>query len=113
MGKEDDMADIRALLSAADAEPTPELPTSEFAQQVGAALSQALTALRAEGAIEVEDARFDSLVAEVTAAGLEANSPKSLVKRVIKTLMSSEDVEEVFSSDDEIGATVTRFLSTD
>ena len=92
------------------AEEPPQPPTSAFAQQVGAALAKAVAAMRTDGIIEVNDGSVDPLIAEVTEAGLDSRSPKHLVKKVIRTMLESEYVEEVYGSDDAISASLHRFL---
>ena len=47
------------------------------------------------------------MLAEVTEAGLDTRSPKQLVKRVIKTLLESDSVEEVYGSDEATGEQLT------
>jgi hypothetical protein len=104
-------ADLEALLRAVvDEDAPPPPPTSAFAQQVGAALGQAVAAMRKDGIIEVSDGSVDPLVAEVTEAGLDARSPKHLVRKVIRTMLESEYVDEVYGSDDVISASLHRFL---
>ena len=41
-------------------------------------------------------------VAEVAEAGLDTKSAKQLVNRVIKTLLDSDHVEEIYGTDDEL-----------
>ena len=104
--------DLAALLEAvghaADAPEEPE--HSPFAKRLGAALAEAVEALRADGVIEVEDGHLELLVAEVTEVGLDSRSPKQLIKKVIRSLIASDHVEEVYGTDDEISAQLRRFL---
>jgi hypothetical protein len=66
--------------------------------------------LRQEGLVEVEEELVPSLVAEVTEAGLDARSPKAMMKRVIRTLLKSEHVEEVYGTDEMLTAELRAFL---
>ncbi|MCP3986764.1 MAG: hypothetical protein GY723_20455 [bacterium] len=104
---EDPEFDLKALLGIVErekAEPTP------FAQSVAAALTKALASMRAEGVIEVEDSNVDGLVDEITHAALDSSSLKKLVLRVVKTLIHSDLVEEVYGTDEEISASLRPFL---
>jgi len=107
--------DLAALLEAVghDAEAHAEPEHSPFAKRLGAALGEAVTALRAEGVIEVDDGHLELLVAEVTESGLDSRSPKQLVKKVIRSLIASDHVEEVYGTDDEISARLRRFLDSE
>ena len=107
---------LRAVLEGDDlelAEPTAEPEMSPFAARLGEALGVAIGEMRKEGLIEVEEGRVDALIAEVTEAGLDTRSPKQLVKRVIRTLLESDSVEEVFGTDDAIDASLRRVLGGD
>ncbi|MEQ8277526.1 MAG: hypothetical protein RKU31_27875 [Deltaproteobacteria bacterium] len=63
-----------------------------------------LAKLEEAGAIEVEAASKKALVEELTLAALDANSPRHAIKRLCKTLLDSDHVEEVYVSDPEIEA---------
>lgn len=98
---------LRALLGLPEekkAEPTP------FAQSMAAALTKAVASMRAEEMIEMEDANVEGLVAEVVDAALESSSLKRLILRVVKTLIHSDLVEEVYGTDQEISAALRPFL---
>ena len=118
MNKDRD-ADLASLLRAVvDGEAleaaAPEVEAVRpFAAKLAGALGEAIAAMRSEGIIEVEDDRVDALVAEVIEAGLDTKSPKQLVKRVIRTLLESDSVEEVFGTDQEIDASLRRILGGD
>ena len=109
MSKDRDL-DLQTLLRAVVDEDEPEPQTSPFARQLAVRLAEAVAAMRAEGTIEVEADRMDALVAEVTEAGLDARSPKHLLKKVIHTMIESDSVEEVYGTDDAISASLRRFL---
>jgi hypothetical protein len=87
---------------------TPEL--TPFAQSVVRALKEAVAALRAEGMIEVEDANVEALAAQVADVALESTSLKKLPLRLVKTLIHSDFVEEVYGTDEEISSALRPFL---
>lgn len=102
--------DLQSLLRAVVDEDVPEPPTSPFARQLSTRLTEAFTAMRSEGVIEVEEDRIDALVAEVTEAGLDSHSPKHMLKKVIRTMIESDVVDEVYGTDEVIAASLRRFL---
>ena len=105
--------DLKTLLGAVLDEVPPEPPRSPFAQKLIAALTDAVAAMRADGVLEVEDGNVENLVIEVAEAGLDSNSPKHLMKKVIRTLLASEYVEEIYATDDELSTSLRRFLDPD
>ena len=106
--------DIKALLGAVfDGAPPPEPPRAPFAQKLFAALADAVAAMRAEGVLEVEDGNVENLVTEIAEAGLDSNSPKRLMKKVIRTMLESDYVEEIYATDEELSASLRRFLDPD
>jgi len=113
MSKDRD-ADMAALLKAVmdgdTLEATEPEAVSPFAASLSEAIAEAIQSMRSEGTLEVEDDRVDALVAEATEAGLDTKSPKQLVRRVIRTLLESESVEEVYGTDEAIGTSLRRFL---
>ena len=114
MNKDAD-ADLQALLRAVldEEPPQPAATASPFAIQLNAALTEAIGAMRADGMIEIEDDRVEPLVAEVAEAGLDSHSAKHLVKKVIRTLIESDYVEEVYGSDEALSASLRRYLDPD
>lgn len=64
----------------------------------------ALDKLEAAESIEVDPSSKKALVDELTLAALDANSPRHAIKRLCKTLLDSDYVEEVYGSDPEIEA---------
>ncbi len=104
---EDSEFPLKALLGLPEEEP--QEPT-EFEKTVSAALDEAVQALRAKEIIEVEDGNIAALVAELTAAAIEANSLKKLLKRTVNALVHSERVEEVYGTDEELTALLRRFF---
>ncbi|MBW2446135.1 MAG: hypothetical protein JRG83_09440 [Deltaproteobacteria bacterium] len=104
---EDPKFDLKSLLGLPDEEP--EEPT-EFEKAVGAALTEAITAMRAAEIIEVEPDNIQPLVAEATDAAIESASLKRLLKRIVNTLVHSDLVEEVYGTDAELTAFLRRFF---
>lgn len=104
--------DLEALLAAVGSERTvEEAPAaSEFGQRLSAALEEAVGFLRSEGLVEVVEGGAQALVDEVTTVGLDARSPKQLMKRVVHTMIESEHVEEVFGTDEMLFDGLRRFL---
>ncbi len=88
----------------------PELPASAFAQRLRTVLAEAISTMRANGMLEVEDDQMESLVAEVAEAGLDTKSAKQLVSRIIRTLLESDHVEEIYGTDDEIRDALRQLL---
>lgn len=91
--------------------PEAELERSPFAAKLAESIAVALRTMRAEGAIEIDEGSLESVIVEVTEAGLDARSPKQLIKRVIRTLIESEHVAEVYGTDDELGDSLKRTLA--
>jgi hypothetical protein len=110
--------DLKALLSAVmneddvplESEEEPEPPMSAFGLRLAAAVRAAVDQMRQEGNLEVEDAEVDALVSEVTEAGLDSNSPKQLIKKVLNTLLHSDRVEEIYGTDEMLKTTLANFL---
>jgi hypothetical protein len=107
-----EMSDLlRAVLGDEDDTAEEDEPgRSPFAIKLAESIGEALRHMRAEGAIEIDDGSLDSVIIEVTESGLDARSPKQLIKRVIRTLIESEYVEEVYGTDDELRALLTASL---
>ncbi len=104
---ESDLKTLRELLgigAQADAEPTP------FARNVTDVLTRAIAALRENGVIEVEDAKLECLTREIVDVALESTSTRKLPLRIVKALIHSEQVEEVYGTDEEIGGALRPFL---
>jgi hypothetical protein len=112
MSKEKEL--IEALMGAVGDETEisdePE-PETAFGLALSAALGSAVAYMRGEGVIEMEDHHVEGLVMELKEVGLDARSPKQMMRRLSRTLVESDHVEEVFGSDDDISAAVQRFLA--
>ncbi|MEM7412375.1 MAG: hypothetical protein AAF430_19255 [Myxococcota bacterium] len=98
---------LRGLVGAT--EPEAEEPTA-FAKHVAEVLTRALGQLRASGVIEVEDANYAGLTEEVIAVALEASTPNKMSRKIVRTLIRSDLVEEVYGSDDEIAGALMPFF---
>lgn len=115
--------DLKKLLSAimseddvapeSEEEEEPEPAMSPFGMRLTAAVGAAIRQMRADGSLEVEDENVDALVQEVSEAGLDSNSPKQLTKKVLKTLLRSERVEEIYGTDEMLKATLAEFLGSE
>jgi len=53
---------------------------------------------------------MESLIAEVAEAGLDTKSAKQLLSRIIRTLLESDHVEEIYGTDDEIRRALRQLL---
>ena len=117
--------DLKALLSAimSDDEITdvdldlddeedeePEIPETDFGRRLALAVRAAVLQMRQDGSLEVDEDHVDALVAEVATAGIEANSPKQLLKKVLNCLLESERVEEIYGTDEDIKRSLSGFL---
>ncbi len=110
--------DLKALLSAlmddevgdAEADEEAEPQMSPFGLRLAAAVEGAIEQMRSDGILEVEDAVVDALVIEVTEAGLDSNSPKQLIKKVIRALVASDRVDEIYGTDEMLRNTLARLL---
>jgi hypothetical protein len=91
-----------------EAEAEPEI--GEAGARLAAALRDAVLHLRGLEMIEIEDRAVDAVVAQCAFAGLDARTPKHMTRRVVHTLLESDQVDEVYGSDDELAAELRRFL---
>lgn len=104
-----DLETLRHLLNLPAESAAPTEPT-EFALHVGAVLTKAVSALREQGVIEVEEPNLEALSSEIANVALEMSSLKKLPQRLVNTLMRSDLVEEVYGTDSEIGTALRPFL---
>lgn len=102
-----DLKELRRRLGLAEPEKSEPTP---FAQRVAATLTEALASLRADGMIEIEDANVEGLATEVIDGALESSSVERLPLRIVKTLIHSDLVEEVYGTDEEISSALRPFL---
>ena len=108
-----DLSELLRAIAGEDGEEgaEEELARSPFAIKLAESIGEALRVMQVEGAVEIEEGSLESVIVEVTESGLDARSPKQLVKRVIRTLIESEHVAEVYGTDDELSALLTRSIS--
>jgi len=107
----DKKKDLAALLGAVGGEaPEPEPEIGEFGLRLGASIREALLHLRGLELVEIEDASLEAVLAECTEAGLEARSPKQVIRRVIRALIKSDHTEEVYGTDDELAGELRRYF---
>lgn len=114
-------SDLKALLRAianddsedVPLEDEPPEPLSPFGQQLMVVVREAVDQMREEEVLEVEEEHVEGLIREVTEAGLESSSPKQLRKKVLKTLIASDRVEEIYGTDEMLNATLGRFLGAE
>lgn len=81
-----------------DAEAPPE-PTP-FERQLAATLQDAISRMIKDGLIEVEESHVEALVVEMTEAGKDAHSPKHMLKKLVKVLVHSERIDELYGTDE-------------
>ena len=110
---EEEEAGLEALLAQLRAERRAAEPAaSEFGERLKEALVAAVEHLRAKELVEVSDEQAPALIEEVTGAGLDARSPKQLMKSVVRTLIRSELVEEVYGTDEMLFDELRQFLDS-
>lgn len=102
---------LMALLRPQDQASETPSPTNDFEELLLAALEQAITALVGSEAVELEAETRPVLLAELLDAALEARNPKAMIEALIKTLIDSDHVLEVYATDDQLAAGFQRALS--
>lgn len=95
------MADLAAALAPEAPAPAPEADTP-FLRTLRAALTSALDAMIDEELVELEATKKAALLAELVEAGSNARTANHLLKSVVDALVSSDLVEEVYATDDEV-----------
>ena len=94
----------------APAEPVEAEPLTPFARQLMGAIDLCLDALVRSEQIELDAGAKPALLAELTTAGADGRSVKHMLKKITKSLVNSEHVEEIYASDDEISDLLKRQL---
>jgi len=79
-----------------------EEPLSPFERFLSTALEQTLNRLIEQGKVEVEEAHREPLHGELLRAASGAETPKKMLKQLVKTIAHSDHVEEIYPSDDEL-----------
>lgn len=75
---------------------------SPYERHLLVSIETALDRLIKAEQLEVEADRRPGLMAELLAAAANAETPNKMLKKVVRTLVDSEHVEEVYASDDEL-----------
>ena len=73
-----------------------------FLAQLRALLEQAVNAFHKKGMIELEEGELEPLMVELLGAAAMAENPKKLLKSLVKTMVQSDHVAEVYASDQEL-----------
>jgi hypothetical protein len=103
---------LRALLGGGD-EPEDELEDVEmtpFNQKLMAALDALLDRMEADEVIEIIPERKQMLVREMVRSASDARSPKHMLSSLTRALVDSEQVEEIYATDDQIQRLLRRAL---
>ncbi len=82
-------------------EEAPQAKT-EFEILLLAGLEQAIVALVSDGSVELESEQQPALLTELLEVALEARTPKAMIKVLLKTLIDSEHVLEVYATDQQL-----------
>lgn len=75
---------------------------SPYERHLQSALETALDRLVSRELLEVDEDHRPALLAELLAAAANAETPNRMLKKVVRTLVASDHVEEVYASDDEL-----------
>jgi len=87
-----------------------EAGIGEAGRRLAAALREAVLHLREAEMVEIADESLEAVVAQCTVAGLDARTPKHLTRRVVRMLLDSDGVDEVYGSDEQLADALRRFL---
>lgn len=87
-----------------------EIPDTPFTRMLRQAITDTVNALTARELLEVEDNLRDHLLTELMEAAADARSPKHMLKKLTKCLVNSDNIEEVFATDDDIRSEFNRRL---
>lgn len=83
-------------------EEPPPFQHTPFTRKLMQALSSSLDGMVDRGELELDPDRKDALLIELVTAGSDARSVKHMLKKLTSTLVDSEHVEEIYSSDEKI-----------
>ena len=84
-----------------------------YVRFLATALEAAVADLEKRELIEVEEEHRAPLVSELIAKAAQAETPKRMLKAVIRGLVDSDHVEEVYASDGELRDHLRRHLEVD
>ena len=79
-----------------------EEAASPYVRFLAAAIEASLDELLAAEQIELEAEQRAALVTELLAAAARAETPKRMIKALVKTVVGSDHVEEIYAGDDEL-----------
>ncbi len=91
---------LKRFADARNEDPIEALPA--LARQLMVPVTRAVNTLRKEELIEVEETLLETLVLELVRNAAEAHSPHNMLKRLVKGLLRSDNVEEVYASDEDL-----------
>lgn len=94
------------VLEPEEAAPPPEL--TDFEKRLQASVDEVLGRLIASGDLEVIDRA--RLLEELTRVAADARSLKHLLKKLVKTLVHSDAVEEIYATDDQLREELAKSL---
>lgn len=75
---------------------------SPYERYLTTALAAAIYTLAADGHLEVPEEHRPALVTELLLAAANAENSRRMIKKIVRTLVDSERVEEVYASDDDL-----------
>ena len=87
----------------------PSRELTSFERSLRAAVDAVLSQAEEDGELEVKSR--DALLDELVIVAGSARSPKQLLKKLVSTLVDSDEVEEVYASDDELRDKFARAFS--
>lgn len=90
---------------------TEEVPP--YVRFLAVAIERAVGDLVARERIEVEEPNRLPLISELIAKAAQAETPKRMLKALVRGLVGSEYVEEIYASDDELRDAMKKHLEVD
>ncbi|HJL16911.1 MAG TPA: hypothetical protein RMH99_14700 [Sandaracinaceae bacterium LLY-WYZ-13_1] len=75
---------------------------SPYERHLLGALDDALNRLASEELVEIVPEHRAALLAELLGAAANAETPRRMIKKTVRTLVSSEHVEEIYATDDQL-----------
>ena len=94
---DDELEDERPARPAA-----PDPNDAPFLRKLRVALTEILATMERDELLELDEGKRPALLAELVASAAEARSPQHLLRQISTTLVHSENIEEVYASDEEI-----------
>lgn len=90
---------------------TEEVPP--YVRFLAAAIERAVADLTKRERIELEEEHRLPLISELIAKAAQAETPKRMLKALVRGLVNSEHVEEIYASDDELKDAMKKHLEVD